>query len=138
MMEETEQQTPAPGAMEDRPDIDQIKGRRFRGKLLELGVGNSAKKGLRGENGFQPPEALRPLPEVFERGLARGIFDPGELASSGVDGDEGIQAGLLGFAQGGRHLDIERLMDRVPHMTDQTIQRLKRWQFKPLLNEMLD
>ena len=35
---------------------------------------------------------------VFERGLARGIFDPGELASSGVDGDEGIQAGLFGLA----------------------------------------
>jgi len=101
MMEETEQQTPAPGALDDRADIDQIEGCRFRGKLLKLGVGNPAEKGSRGENGFQPCETLRPLPEVFERGLTRGIFNPGELASSGVDGDEGIQARLLGLAQGG-------------------------------------
>src|SRR4029077_15819430 len=118
MMEETEQQTPAPGALEDRADIDQIEGRRFRGKLLELGVGNTAEKGMRSENGFQPREALRPLAEMGERGLARGVFDPGELAPPGVDRDEGIQAGFLGLAQGGRYLRIERLMDRVPHMTD--------------------
>src|SRR5438552_3303052 len=29
-------------------------------------------------------------------------------------------------------------MDLVTHMTDEAVQRLKRWQFKTLLNEMLD
>ena len=44
-----------------------------------------------------------------------------------MDGDEGVQTGLLGFAQGGRHPHIERLMDCITHMTDQTVQCLKRW-----------
>jgi hypothetical protein len=75
---------------------------------------------------------------MFERGPARRVFDPGELAPPGVDGDEGVQASLLGLAQRGRHLSIERLMDLITPMTDQTIQRLKRWQLNALLNEMLD
>jgi hypothetical protein len=119
MMEETEQETPAVRAMQDRADITQVEGRSLCSKLCNLGVGNAAEKGRRGANRFQPCEALRLLPEVFERGLARGIFDPGELAPPGVDRDEAIQAGLLGLAQGGRHLSIERLMDLVTHMTDE-------------------
>ncbi len=138
VMEETEQETPAPGSMQNRTDIAQVEGRGLGGKLLNLGVGNAAEKGLRGDDRFQPREALRPLPEMFERRAARGVFDPRELAPTGIDGEEGIQTGLLGRAQGGRHPRIERLMDRITHMTDQTVQRLKRWQLKALLNQMLD
>src|SRR2546429_6545861 len=137
-MEETEEQAIASWPIRDIADITHVEGGGLRGKLLNLGVGNTAQKGLRGDNRFQPGEALRPLPEVFERGPARRVFDPCELAPPGVDGDEGIQAGLLGRAQGGRHLCIERLMDLVTHMTDQAVPRPKRSQLKTVLNEMLD
>src|SRR5262245_42405002 len=133
-MEETEQQTPAPGAIQHRAHIAHVEGRGLCSKLLNFGMGNAPQKRLRGENRFEPGEALRPLPKVFERGPAWRVFDARELTPPGVDREEGIQAGLLGLAQGGGHLGIERLMDRVPHMTDQAVQRLKRWQLKALLN----
>ena len=98
----------------------------------------SRRKGCGAEDRFQPGEALRPLPEVFERGPARRVFDARELASPVVDVHEGIKACLLGRAQRGRHPRIERLMDLVTHVTDQAVQRLKRRQLKALLNQMLD
>ena len=39
VMEETEQETPAPGAMQDRADIAQVEGRGLGGKLLEFWCG---------------------------------------------------------------------------------------------------
>jgi len=45
-------------------DVAHVEGGGLRGKLLNLGVGNAAQKGLRGDDCFQPGEALRPLPEV--------------------------------------------------------------------------
>ena len=75
---------------------------------------------------------------MFERRAARGVFDPRELTPTGMDGDERIQTGLLSLTQGGGYLGLERLMDLVPHMTDETIQCLKRWQLKALLNQMLN
>src|SRR5262249_39210995 len=87
-MEETEQQTPAPWGIQNRTHIAHVEGRGLRSKLLHLRVGNAPQKGLRGENRFEPGETLRPLSEVFQRGLARGIFDPCELAPPGMDGEE--------------------------------------------------
>jgi hypothetical protein len=55
-----------------------------------------------------------------------------------MDGHEGIEAGLLGLAQGSRHPRIERLMDLGTHMTHDAVERLKRRELKALLNQMLN
>ena len=96
-------------------------------------MGNIAQKRLRGDDRFQPREAFRPLPEVFERGPARRIFEACELAPLQRMA-AGIEAGLLGLAQGSRHPRIERLMDLGTHMTHDAVKRLKRRELKALLN----
>ena len=48
VMEETEEQAIAPGLMMDIADVAHVEGGGLRGKLLNLGVGNVAQKGLRG------------------------------------------------------------------------------------------
>ena len=75
---------------------------------------------------------------MVERRAARGVFDPRALTPTGLDGEEGIQTGLVRLTQGGGSLGLERRMDFVPHLTDETLQRLKRWQLKTLLHQMLN
>ena len=73
VMEETEQRDSSGAGHAGSRDITQVEAS-LRGKLCNLGVRNATEKGLRGNDRFQPREACRPLPQVFERRAARGVL----------------------------------------------------------------
>ena len=79
-----------------------------------------------------------PLPQVLERGLARGILDPIKIGATVTDGARGHQGVPSQHASSDAVMRrIQVLMDPVTDVHYQTVQGAKGRQLKTLLNEML-
>src|SRR5215813_2833049 len=121
LVEETEEQAVAPRLVSNVAHATNVQGGSFRGKLLDLRVGNLGETGTGRYNGFKPPEACGPLPQVLQRGLTRRLLDPRKIGATVTDVQEGIKAFPLSSPKRRGDAGIEILMGLVPDVHHQAV-----------------